>query len=63
MNVESTKLDDYMKIYIDIFSNTLLRKKTPFTRCGIPKAIYRDPVTLYYIGVRCSFFNFCISDQ
>ena len=30
-DVESTKPVDYMKICIEIFSITLMRKKTPFT--------------------------------
>ena len=37
MNVESTKLDDYMKIYIEIFSNTLLRKKHHLHDAGYQK--------------------------
>jgi hypothetical protein len=56
-NVESTKPVDYIKIYIKIFSITLLRKKHHFLD-PIYQKPYIQPVTHYYIGIRRSVLIF-----
>ena len=57
MNVDSTKPVDYMKIYIEIFSITLMRKKHHLLDPVYQKP-YIHPVTQYYMGVRRSVLIF-----
>ena len=47
-NIESTKPVDYMKIYIEIFSITLLRKKHHLLDPVYQKS-YIQPVTQVYV--------------
>ena len=57
MNVDSTKPVDYMKIYIEIFSITLMRKKHHLLDPGYKKP-YIQPVNRYYMGKRRSVLIF-----
>ena len=57
MNVDSTKPVDYIKIYIEIFSITLLRKKHHLLDPVYQKP-YIQPVTQYYIGIGRSVLIF-----
>ena len=57
MNVDSTKPVDYMKIYIEIFSITLMRKKHHLLDPVYQKP-YIQPVNHYHMGKRRSVLIF-----